>query len=106
MPAGCSTTGSSRAALLLGLLDAPLDVADGVEIFVELRADRRGRATRAAPPTSSVTESSMLRSCCIRARRAFGSVLPLSPNSRSNTTRGLFSIGSGVVALRQEMVFV
>jgi hypothetical protein len=33
-------------------------------------------------------------------------VLPLSPNKRSNTTRGLFSVGSGVLALRQEIVFV
>ena len=53
-----------------------------------------------------MTESSRLLSCRMRALRAFGSVLPLSPNSRSNTTRGLFSVGSGVFALRHEMVFV
>ena len=40
------------------------------------------------------------------AARVFGSVVPLSPNSRSNTRRGLFSIGSGCVAVRQAMVFV
>ena len=48
----------------------------------------------------------MDRSRAMRARRTAGSVLPLSPNIRSNTTRGLFSIGSGVVRLRQQMVFV
>ena len=48
----------------------------------------------------------MLRSSAMRALRTAGSVLPLSPNSRSKTTRGLFSIGSGVVGLRHEMVFV
>ena len=35
-----------------------------------------------------------------------GSVLPLVPNSRSNTARGSFSIGSGVVGVRQAMVLV
>ncbi len=38
-----------------------------------------------------------------RASRAARSVLPLSPNSFSNTARGLYSIGSGCVALRHEM---
>ena len=32
-------------------------------------------------------------------------VVPPSPNSRSNTTRGLFSIGCGVVGVRHETVF-
>ena len=48
----------------------------------------------------------MLRLVAIRSSRTAGSVLPLSPNSLSKTRRGLFSIGSGVVALRQAMVFV
>ena len=48
----------------------------------------------------------MLLSCRMRARRACGSVLPLSPNSRSNTARGLCSIGSGVFGVRHEMVLV
>ncbi len=38
--------------------------------------------------------------------RDFGSVLSPSPNRRSNTARGLISIGFGVVALRQEIVLV
>ena len=48
----------------------------------------------------------MLRSSAMRVRRTTGSVLPLSPNSRSKTTRGSFSMGSGVVGLRQEIVLV
>ena len=36
--------------------------------------------------------------------RAAGSRLP-SPNSRSNTARGSFSIGRGIVGVRQESVF-
>ena len=51
-----------------------------------------------------MTESRMLRRCAIRAWRAAGSVVSLSPNRRSNTARGLFSIGSGVVAARQHSV--
>ncbi len=53
----------------------------------------------------SVTESSRLRSFRMRASRALRSVLPPSPNSRSNTTRGLCSIGSGVVGELHAMVF-
>ena len=52
----------------------------------------------------SRTKSRMLRSFRIRARRTAGSVLPLAPNKRSNTARGLFSIGSGVVGVRQAIV--
>ena len=33
-------------------------------------------------------------------------MLPLSPNRRSNTARGLYSIGNGCVALRHEIVCV
>ena len=42
----------------------------------------------------------------MRASRAATSVLSVEPNSRSNTARGSFSIGSGVVAVRQAMVLV
>ena len=47
----------------------------------------------------------MLRFCASRARRVAGSVLSLAPNIRSNTARGLFSIGSGVVGVRHAIVF-
>ena len=65
-----------------------------------------GPISRLRSATFPVTESRIERSRAMRARRTAGSVLPLSPNIRSNTTRGLFSIGSGVVRLRQQMVFV
>ena len=42
----------------------------------------------------------------MRASRASRSVLPLVPNSISNTARGSFSVGSGVVGVRQEIVLV
>ena len=48
----------------------------------------------------------MLLCCRSRASRAARSVLPLSPNSFSNTARGLYSIGSGCVGLRHESVWV
>ena len=44
----------------------------------------------------------MLLSCFFRERRC-AELLP-SPNSRSKTTCGLFSMGSGSVGVRQEMV--
>ena len=44
----------------------------------------------------------MLRSRRISATRC--SVVPPSPKSRSKTTRGLFSIGSGVVGERHATV--
>ena len=47
----------------------------------------------------------MLRLRAIRACRDWTSVLPPSPNIRSNTTRGLCSMCSGVVGLRQLMVW-
>ncbi len=42
----------------------------------------------------------------MRATRAVRSVLPLVPKSRSNTARGSFSIGRGVVGVRHAIVFV
>ena len=46
----------------------------------------------------------MLRFRCMRAARCAG--VPGRPNSRSNTTRGLISIGSGVVGVLHESVFM
>jgi hypothetical protein len=48
----------------------------------------------------------MLLCCCSRASRARRSVLPVSPNSFSNTARGLYSMNSGCVGLRHEIVCV
>ena len=92
-------------ALLLGLLDPPLDVANRLEILDELDAIAPAeRALQVA--TSSRTESSRLRSCRMRRCLARGSVLPLSPNNRSKIVRGLFSVGSGVLGPSHEIVFV
>ena len=92
-------------ALLLGHLDAPLGVADRLEVLVELhlvaRTDGLPRRSMSSP-----TKSRTLLSRVIRSSRAAWSVLPLVPNSRSNTARGSFSIGSGVVGVRQAIVFV
>ena len=52
---------------------------------------------------SSRTESRMLLVFLIRASRS--ALLPPSPNSRSNTSRGWFSVRFGVVSLRHETVF-
>ena len=54
--------------------------------------------------TAAVTASRMLSSSSMRARRS--GTVPPSPNRRSNTTRGLISIGSGVVGVRHEIVFM
>ena len=63
-----------------------------------------GPSTRWKSATSCASESRMLRSSRIRASRASGVVLSVSPNSRSNTARGWFSIGSGLVGLRHDSV--
>ena len=46
----------------------------------------------------------MLLSRCRRTMRSVA--VPPSPNRRSNTLRGLISIGSGVVGVFQEIVLV
>ena len=46
----------------------------------------------------------MLASCFARATRC--ACVPGRPNRRSNTTRGLISIGTGVVSDDQEIVFM
>ena len=48
----------------------------------------------------------MLRSCRRRDARTRGSVLSLDPNSRSNTTRGLFSAISGSVGVSHDSVLL
>ena len=53
---------------------------------------------------SSVTESRMLRS--LRSSASRSARVPPPPKSRSKTTRGLFSIGSGVVGVRHATVFM
>jgi hypothetical protein len=42
----------------------------------------------------------------VSMRRRLSSALAPSPNIRSNTTRGLISIGIGAVGVRHEIVFM
>ena len=90
--------------LLLGPLDAPLDLADVLEVLVQPRAIAGAEAALQRRQHPRATESRMLRSSRIRARRC--AAVPGRPNIRSNTTRGLISIGSGVVGVCQEIVFM
>ena len=92
-------------ALFLGHLDAALDVANGIGVFVDLALVLR--------PELLLEASQLLRYrienalvLLQRASRAARSVLPLSPNSFSKTVRGFHSMGSGCVGLRQESVSV
>ena len=47
-------------ALLLGFLNPPLDLANGIEILVDLACDRRRRASAEGSPSLRDTASSML----------------------------------------------
>ena len=97
-----SGSGDSRR-LLLGVLNAPLDFAHRVEILGDLRAIAGAELCAAAAPC----RPSPSRGCCRSraARRAARSGVPPSPNSRSNTTRGSASVGSGVVGEDHERLF-
>ena len=61
--------------------------------------------SRCATSSRHGIEDALLLHACDPAALS-GPVLPLSPNSRSNTRRGLFCVGSGVLALFQLMVLV
>ena len=94
-----------RRVLLLGPLNPPFDVADRFEVFARASpGPTRRRGARGCSPFRSPSRAGCGPSGCARAAPP-GSVLPPSPNSRSNTTRGLCSIGSGVVGELQAMVF-
>ena len=89
---------------LLRELDAPLDGAHRIEVLRDPRAVAgpdlalEAREVRA----DGVEDAPVLAE--LRARRS--AVEPPSPKRRSKTTRGLFSIGSGVVGSRHAMVFM
>ena len=92
-------------ALYLGHLDAPLDVTNGRKILVEF-----GAVARSDP---SLDASGLVGHRVENAAVLSGSGQPRGrgravsvSNSRSKTTRGLFSIGNGVVGLCQEIVLV
>ena len=92
------------AGLLFRVADAPLDLADVVEVVGEPRPVARAEAALERASPVCVTPSRMLRFSCIRASRCAG--VPAPPNMRSNTTRGFVSIGSGDVGPAHEIVFM
>ena len=90
--------------LVLGPLDPLLDLADVLEVLVE--PDAVARAEPAFElgdvPLHRIEDAAVAAASA--ARRS--SSEPGRPNIRSNTTRGLISIGSGVVGDFHEMVFM
>ena len=105
MPIGRSRSGRTVvAALLLGALNPPLDFADGVHVI--------GHGVRSPGPsvleqTPQLVVHRVQNARCSRApAQAAAADVPPSPNSRSNTTRGLFSVGFGVVGELHESVFM
>ena len=92
--------------LLFGELNPPLHVANRVEILGELRAVALPKRALQMRDLLALRNRGRSAARWMRASRAFGSVLPLSPNRRSNTTRGLFCANRGVLALFQEIVLV
>ncbi len=87
-------------------LNTALHVANRCRELVDFAPDRCGPSSVLRVASFAVTESRMLLCCIIRASRAERTVLPLSPNSFSNTTRGFHSVGSGCVGLRHDSVCV
>ena len=91
-------------ALRLRELDAPFDIAHRVQILVDLAAVRSAELA-AQPPDilgDGIEDAAVLLPQ--RQHASSRSVAPASPNRRSKTARGRFSIGSGVVSLRHEIV--
>ncbi len=81
-----------------------LNFADMVEIVVQASSVARAEFRPSCEPASPVTLSRMLRSSAWRARRC--SLDPARPNMRSKATRGLISMGTGVVGDVQHNVFM
>ena len=98
--------GNFFRALLFGLLDPPLDVTQRGEIVVHPRVVRGTELPLQLlhPVHHRVEKAAVLAQP--RRPRPFGSVLSLAPNSRSNTTRGLFSVISGSVGVSHEIVLL
>ena len=93
-------------ALLLGLLDAPLDVAQRLEVVADFRVVRRRRASAEAASRGRSPSRECFDPGAAAAMRTRGSVLSLAPNRRSNTTRGSFSDISGSVGVSHDSVLL
>ena len=91
--------------LLLGLLDAPLDVADRFQVLAELVAVARAElGLQPVDAARDVVENAALFLQRGQARRRIGA-LAIAEQAFEHA-RGLTSTGSGVVGLRQETVLV
>ena len=91
--------------LRFGPLNPPLDLADVVEILAQPRAVARAQPALqvlACLRVIGVEDAAVP----LHARQRAAPAFPARPNSRSNTTRGLISIGSGVVGDAHEIVFM
>ena len=89
-------------AVLLAALDASLDFPDVVEIVAETDAIPGTEPPLQARGTvgDGIENAPVF---LIRVRRR--SAVPGASDSLSKTTRGLISVGSGIVGVRQEMLF-
>ena len=65
-PTGASGSFRSAGTCVLRLLNAPLDLANVVQIIVELGAVRRGQILLQRRRPGPITESSRLRLCCFQ----------------------------------------
>ncbi len=91
-------------ALLFGNLQAALDFADVIQIVAQTGAIARAEVVL---ETRDLARD-LVENAAIFLERApcACSGVPPSPKSRSKTTRGLISMGRGVVGVRQEIVFM
>ena len=91
--------GSSRSCCSSAPLNAPLDITNRLGVFLDLGPGPGARARCLSSVSFSITANP--EGSCVAATLRFprrpALVLPLSPNSVSNTTRGFHSIGNGCV---------
>ena len=87
----------------LGLLNAALDLADGVEVLADPGAI--GRAELLLQAGDLVVAPSRAGWPVFRSAARRSAALPPSPNRRSKTIRGCASAGSGVVGDDHERLF-
>ena len=89
---------------MLGALNPLFDLADVLEVLVEPHAVARAQPALERGDVAASPNRGCCGSAACAATRSASE--PGRPNIRSNTTRGLVSIGSGVVGDFHEMVFM
>ena len=103
MPIGSGGSSSESVSPSVSLIWMRRSTSRTLSRYSATRSRSDAPSCRRRSDTSPVTQSRMLRSR--RRSTSRSAAVPPSPNRRSNTTRGLFSIGSGVVGVRQEIVY-